>query len=424
MELLAVLTAGFIGVIFGRIILGRWYNHLTIYSLTLGASLTFYTFRFIEYYDISSEAWFYIVLGWIILYVGSLAVMFGWNAIYQQDNPAPHFCDSATQSASLLKFLSQVIIILSIISFIAILYQIFIILATFGSIGSAIMQGNIMYRLRVEGELSGIPYATSLPLTACCIAGFYTALKRKFTFLGVLPFILVGLDGIVVMGRTNIVIAVALWLTAMLYTPHKRFISRKIRYLFAFVSVLAIGIFMFVSSMRGLLITFKYESQEMDKMRRSLVFFPSFYLYLATPPIAFSEYLLVGEERFYPGSYTFKPMYNILAKMSLTEPLPLFNQWIKTPEPINAASYLREIHADFGAIGILIFPLLLSVLLTSLYLRTRYRPKAVYIVILAHFLAVVWLAWDINIMKLGQWAVSILVSFVIALKCDIIVKRR
>jgi oligosaccharide repeat unit polymerase len=421
MDLLIILVAGFTGIVCGRILIGRWYNHLTLYSGTWCASLAFYSFKFIEYYDISLEAWVYIALAWVMLYIGSIAVVFGWNAIHHSTQPVVKFADSSTQLSSTVKFLSKVIIALSIISFLAIIYQIYAVLQTFGSVGAALIQGNLMYRLRVEGELSGIPYATSLPLAACCLAGFYTSLKRKITFLSVLPFLLVSLDGIVVMGRTNIVIAAVLWLAAMFYTPHKRFISRKVIYALSFVSTLAIAIFMFVSSLRGLLITFKYEAQKMNDVRKSVVFFPSFYLYVATPPVAFSEYLQIGEDQFYPGSYTFKPVYNILAKFGLAEPLPLFNQWIRTPEPLNAASYLREIHADFGPVGILIFPFLLSIFVTFLCLRIKYYPSAVYIVLFAHFFAVLLFAWDINIMKLGQWAVSVVMSLIIAMKCDSIV---
>jgi oligosaccharide repeat unit polymerase len=400
----------------------RWYNHLTIYSIFWTVSLALYTLKFIEYYEISSEAWFYIGLSWFMLFLGSVAVIFAWSLRPSADSSEIHEKQKSYFSIN-LRFLSGVIIVLSILSSITIVYQFILVTRFFGSLGAAIIQGNLLYGMRVTGEFGGIPYLGSFPLAACCLAGIYTALRRKVTFLSVLPFFLVGLHGVIVMGRWNILVAAYLFLTAFLYTPHKRFVKRRTIVVFIMIAVLALGSVIFISSTRKLKIHFRYENQEMEGVRSLILFLPSIYFYLSSPPVAFSEYLYIGEEEFYPGSYTFKPMYNILAKFDLVDPLPMFNPFICTPEPINAGTYLREIHADFGSLGVMLFPYVLGIFLTILFLMIRRRPTTTLIVIMTHFYAVVCQSWNVNAMKLGQWAVSILVCVVIALKLDSMARK-
>lgn len=423
MELLSILCAGIVGLVLGRVLMKRWYNHLTIYSFFWTGSLAFYTLRLIQYYEISTEAWFYIGISWFMLSLGTFVVVFS-RAVTHKSGSVPEIKEDTKSYLTINpKFLTRAIILFSIASIVAIIYQLVYIVRTFGGIGAAIINANLLYRLRVEGELSGIPYLGSFPLVTCCLAGIYTALRRRFNFLSILPFVLVGLHGMVVMGRTDIVIAAALFLTALLHTPHERFITRKTIFALILVAILAVGTFAFISSARRLFTQFKQETQDMAALRNRLMFLPSFYFYLTAPPVAFSEYLSVGEEKFFPGSYTFKPVFNILTKVGLADPLPLFNQYLSTPEPINAGTYLRELYADFGPFGVVIFPFVLGIILTSLCLQIKHCPTVTKIVILAHLSAIVWLSWDINIMKLGQWAVSFVVCLLTALKLDSLVQE-
>lgn len=396
----------------------RWLNHLTAYSFFWTTSLALYAIRLIHYYEISSEAWFYIGISWFMLYLGTFVVIWAGRGTHNSvdssetlERPAPRFSRN-------LKFLSKSIIVLSVLSLVTIVYQFLLVIRAFGSIGAALLQANMLYGLRLSGEVGGIPYLGSLPLAACCLAGIYTALRKKITFLSILPFILVGLHGIVVMGRWNILISGYLFLAALFYTPHERFIKRNTIIAFTAIAVLVLGTFMFISSSRGLKINLRYESQDMESVRSTIMFLPSFYFYYSAPPVAFSEYLYVGEEKVYPGSYTFKSVYNILSKFDLAEPLPPFNPFIKTPEAINAGTYLREIHADFGPIGVIIFPYVLGIVLTILSLKLNYRPTATLIVLFAHFFVIVCHSWSVNTTKHGQWAVSIVISLLIALKLD------
>jgi|GEM_PF-3452161 len=413
-----ICIVGLLACLAGRLLFERYYNHLTIYSLFWTASLAFYTFRLIEYHTIMSEALIYIALGWVMLFVGSITVIF---AVAGQEDPI-HFQIEPrgvqpTYSTS-LKLLSNIIVFLCTLSVIGIILKLLSVLQTFGSVGSALINASLLYRMRVEGEFTSIPYLGSFPLAASCLAGLYTALRRKLTYLTYVPFFLVGLHGLVVMGRTDIMIAGALFLSAYFYTPHKKFITRRTFLALVLMIILTFGTFTVISSIRGLTARFNHETQEMSKLRSTIIFLPSIYFYLTAPPVAFSEYLYLDEEKVSPGSYTFKSVYNILTKMDLAEPLPTYNPFIRTPEPINAGTYLREIHADFGPAGILVVPFIIGVFLTAMILRVKRKPNAFWIILLSHFFVIIWLSWDINAMKLGQWVVSLFVCILIAWRLD------
>lgn len=424
MELLHILTVGIVGTITGRIILKRWFNHLTLYSVLWTGSLSLYTMRLINYYSISPEAWFFIYLGWFMLFLGSFLVLSRYVVL------GLSFTDidiSKVDDSSLkldLQSLSRVVIILSILYLVTIIYQTIAVIRVFGGLGKAILFANYLYSMRVSGELAGIPYLGSFSFPAALFAGMYTALRRKVTFTSIFPFILIGLNQVIVMGRLAIINCGLFFFSALIFTPHRRFLTRKSIIAFISISIIIIGTFIFISSVRQLEVEFKYETEEMEMLRTPIGFLPSVYLYISAPPVAFSEYLLVGEEKFYPGSYTFRWIFNILSRFDFTERLSLFNPFIRTPEGINAATYLRELHADFGPLGILIFPFLLGIIITAVYLKVQKHPTVTNIVILVHVITIVWQSWSSQIMKHGEWTVSLLISTLIAMKFDSIAKKK
>src|SRR5215475_8503327 len=58
-----------------RVLCGGWLNHLSLYTLVWTFSLGAYELHWIRYNSISSEAWLYIFMAWISLYLGTAIVM-------------------------------------------------------------------------------------------------------------------------------------------------------------------------------------------------------------------------------------------------------------------------------------------------------------------------------------------------------------
>ena len=68
MTTLLVIGSTVMGAIAGRALLGRWYNHVTMYSLTWGFVLSLYSLDLIHYYPITSVAWVYIGTAWFEIF--------------------------------------------------------------------------------------------------------------------------------------------------------------------------------------------------------------------------------------------------------------------------------------------------------------------------------------------------------------------
>ncbi len=427
MGLLLLIGGGIIGVLAGRILLGRWFNYLSIYSAVWAISLVLYAFQLIQYNPIIPQAWFFIALAWFVLYLGSVTVIFARVVTHHVSKDAKHIPKDSFSIND--KSLARAILVLCIIASVSIVLQWVEVIRFFGGLKVAIENANQLYNLRVGGELwEGIPYLGAFALGACSLAGIYTAIRGRLTFVGILPLALVLLQGISAMGRTGIVIAGVLFLTSFLYTPHSKLSKGKTLIGLILVTAVLIEGFTFISSTRHLRVQFPYEAPVMETLRSDVSFLPSLYFYLSGPPVAFSEYLRSGGEKVFPGTYTFRPLFNILAKVGFINPLPRYTAPYFTPEPMNAATYLRDVHADFGPFGIAMFPYVLGLLLTILHFQIKQCPTVTRNVLLAHLFVIVFLSWDISPMYLGFYWVSILVDLlaisIMRLAHDVVVKRK
>jgi hypothetical protein len=74
MDILLLISGGFIGVLSGCILLKRWFNQLSIYSTVWAVALVLYAIRLIQYDYIIPQAWFFIIMAWLIFYLGSITV--------------------------------------------------------------------------------------------------------------------------------------------------------------------------------------------------------------------------------------------------------------------------------------------------------------------------------------------------------------
>lgn len=76
MSIFLILSIQFISIIFSRIYLKKWFNHISVYSSVWGTVLSLYEWRLMNYIEISDFTWLIItycygtfVLGVITVYV-------------------------------------------------------------------------------------------------------------------------------------------------------------------------------------------------------------------------------------------------------------------------------------------------------------------------------------------------------------------
>ncbi len=409
----------------GRRIFGSWFNHLSMYSVIWGGSLILFELRFIDYYRLEPETWIYIGLGWVSFTAGSLllpAAGYAPGGAVTDDPPSRSGVDRYDQ-----KRLRNAILVLSGIALAAVVQHWMILLEKFGSIFNVIVLGNIVYSLRLsEGMPVGVPYFDSFGLAGSFFAGLYISSRKRFSLLGLLPFLVVIAEAVGLMGRVKVLIAVILFLSG--YFLHSRMAAvpgaaapRSFVRKFATVGI-AILLFAvageIVRSNRGIPESIPGSNQALRTLSRSSFITPSVYLYLTVDHGVFNQYLRKDEERALWGSNTFAPVYRFLSTFGFETDVGQYQRFYSTPANANTGSYLREVHSDFGMAGILVVPFVIGCLCSVFWLKSVRGGRIVPMVVLAHLLVIVDLSFITMSTRLGYWLVSLLAGLAAAWYVD------
>jgi len=428
MDTFFIIVFGVFMIALGRIALKNWYNHLTIYSTMWTIVLSMNSLRLIKYHLIIPEAWIIIIAAWIALYLGTAVVVLAPKVCNIPSSFGSISKDSSFARKSNADFyvrtLKIAIIVLSIIGIVGLVAQWYNMMNIFGSIVGAMAHAYLRYQLRIRGATSGIPYLSSFLLAAVSLAGIYSALKNRITFTSILPMLLVTLQSITLMGRAMMFIAMVLFTTSYLFSL--KYLGIRIIELVkrknTILAIVIVGLALFtaeqIKTTRGVIESYKKygESESLENLRKIPLITPSIYFYFSGTPVVFSEYLREGGEDVYIGWYTFAPVYRFLAKFNLAKRPSYYQDFYSTPVPMNTGTYLREVHADFGEAGVLIFPFLLGLVCTIIFAVNHFR--LIHMVFLAHLYVVVVMTYVCNTMSLGYLLISLIVSAVIAISIE------
>jgi oligosaccharide repeat unit polymerase len=186
--------------------------------------------------------------------------------------------------------------------------------------------------------------------------------------------------------------------------------------------VLVLALFLaaaeFVRGFRGTFERFYGASRRLTRLERNFIITPSLYMYISSHPAVLNAYWKAGGEHPYPGSNTFAPVFRILARLGLADDVPDYQKFYPIPFPSNTATYLRELHADFGLAGVLLGPYLLGMLCTVLWFRARMRPKVTTLAWLAHLYVVVAFSYLYQATRAGYWVISLGLSLMVGVVID------
>jgi len=408
-----ILTAGA-----GRWLFGRWFNHLTLYSLTWGAALFFYGLDLIHYYPITPTAWGYILLAWAQILVGAAVVVAVARRAPDRGREAP------TDSAPATGALATAILVLCALSAVALASQWVALFARYGNLFTALIQlANERYRERIAGQVAGdIPYIGAVAFSACALAGVYVARTGRVTWTAISPLVIVALQGITLAGRMGIAMGTTLFVSALLIAAPRRraagprFWRPRTRAGWGLAMVGGGGAvlagFLAVTLTRGLDIDLPGVDPALERLATRLPVAASLYSNVSAPPVAFSEYLKAGAPRRAWGSYTFAPVRRALRRLGMGEGVPRYEEVYWTPLHSNVGTYLKNAYADFGPAGVVLFPLLLSAVTAGLYLRTRRTGRTGTAVLTTHAFLVVIFSFNYNIMVLGTWLLSLVAGWI------------
>jgi oligosaccharide repeat unit polymerase len=412
---LLLLFCGLAGILLSRALLGRWFNHLALYSLIWGVGMAAYSLRLISYKPMSTEVWLIIAYGWAAFAAGACVIPLGRVAL-----GVPEVASEAAVQPGVAplerKLLVGAILLLSAIGLVGALQHWSVLISRFGSVAMVIVRGNLIYRMRVSDELPGmIPYVDSFALAAVFLAGVYSARSGRIRPIALLPLLVIIVGDIALVGRAKMLNGIVLFLSAYflgrLAPGSARVPVPVARWKRVVGLVLVLALFLaaaeFVRGFRGTFERFYGASRRLTKLERNFIITPSLYMYISSHPAVLNAYWKAGGEHPYPGSNTFAPVFRMLARFGLADDVPDYQKFYPIPFPSNTATYLRELHADFGLAGVLVGPYLLGLLCTVFWFKAKRQPKLTTLAWLGHLYVVVAFSYLYQATRAGYWVISL-----------------
>jgi oligosaccharide repeat unit polymerase len=427
MSIFIILICGFVFVLLGRWIFGKWFNHVSLYACIWSGSLALFELQLINYYPIEIETWIILISGGIAFMIGATTVAVVQYAFRKEGKAINVQSSNPVLNNQDVYYLKIILWSINLISILSALYTWYLVQKIFGSIQNAFAFGSLLYSYRVSEGLPGsIPYVSSLVFTGALFGGVFTARTEKLKIVSIIPLIAVVVIDLANMGRTNIIMAAILFFTGYLLTRGqnifniRKTIWQKLGRPVVFIVLSAIVILgaELVRSTRGAVETFVGSSSTLLKMRESSFITPSLYLYLTVNIGVLNQYLKHGDEDTPFGGHTFSSFYKILEKFGLDVHVETYQVRYNTPVGANTGTYLRELHGDFGTIGMLIGSYLVGFLSSVFWYRFRARHRYLDLVITALLFVIIIMSIFFMATRAGALLVYLITGIPIALFLD------
>ncbi len=410
--------------ILGRFLLKRWFNHLTIYSVIWGGMIFLYEMKLLSYYELGTETWIVIILSTLTYILGILLYTVAHNT-FGREKELIYLKNHLKNEKGVLfnlvkddgKILKYSIIIMGIIGLGAALQHWYVLFKMFGSLAGIIINANIIYRMRVNGELKGvIPYLHVFAYSAVFLSAIYSAHKNKITFVGIFPFIAVILKELANVGRAGILFSMLVFIITFVFSRYvfyygveKEYQKTNKGFIIAILFILTLSIVgaSIVRNIRGTYESFAGESHQLTKLKGNYLITPSLYLYLSSDIGVLNKYLLLDEEHAKFGQNTFLTVYSVLSKFDVVKKPNTYQRGYRIPMWTNTGTYLRELHADFGAAGLFVGPFLIGFITTIFFFKFFEKKKSFYLLWLVYFYVIIFFSFLVIITRVSIWTIGI-----------------
>lgn len=424
-----------LSVFASKTLLGKWFNHISIYFVIWAGMIYFYELRFMAYFDLSPYLWG-------VVFSGSLSFLFG-AALYPlllKVHPIPEKIPNDKLKASYLEFftddklLSRLILWFSLIGLAAALHHWWILISKFGSLQNIFINFNTIYRMRLENQIEGIiPYIYVASYAGVLFGGIKVAKDGNVSFLSLLPFFGVIIKEMANVARAGILFAFILFICSIFFSrfaiekiPNARrvpFFSFKNVATLVIVIGLAISAAGLVRSFRGTIESFTSSSSELRAFKDNFFITPSLYLYVSSHIGVLNKYLEQPPKE-YPqyGEGTFFSLYNILARFDLASPATVYDKGYFIPMWTNTSTVYKQLHQDFGLPGVFIPPFLMGLFCSFFWKRFFARLYMLDFVILVFLTVAVAFSFLAIVTKVSIWIIS-LISILLIIKLIGILKK-
>jgi oligosaccharide repeat unit polymerase len=408
-------------ILSGKLLLHKWINHISIYTIPWFVMLFLYEMKLMNYIEISAITWIAITGAFLSYISGSIIVIYA-RKISKRDNVFE------SQTIEKLKIFSDdgrvikySILFVSILGILGAIQNWMVLIRMYGSIPAVFLNANEIYRLRIAGEIEGvIPYIASVSFVGIFLSSLYVVYKRKITIISILPFVAVILKEVANFGRAGILSAFFLFFAGFILFSHlysrEKSSSRlkdkiKIGTAVLIFTAIVIGGAGLVRSTRGTIESFKASSQRLESLRGGFIITPSLYLYASSHVGVLSKYFEIDfDKRNHFGENTFQPVYNFLSKFDVVEHPPFYKKGYFIPMWTNTSTYIRPLYEDFGVSGIFVFPFLLG-MAASFFWYKFYEKRKIWQLAILSFLYVIIMFSFLTLYT--QYAVFIISFFMV-----------
>jgi oligosaccharide repeat unit polymerase len=321
------------------------------------------------------------------------------------------------------KVIKYFIIIFSIIGILAAIQHWIILIKEFGSIPMVLIKSATVYRMRVDGEIKGvIPYVFTFTFIAIFLSALYAGYKNKFSLLMILPFFALIIKSLAEVARASMLFGILLFFITYFLMRHIKskqlnsgikINNKKIVLSLLSIMILVILTASLVKNFKSPAENYKASTKELRQLEDGFLISPSIYLYASAHIGVFNAYMREQGEKTSFGQNMFLPIYRILSKFDLVQEPSYYQKAYFVPVWTNTGTYLREIHADFGFIGLFCFPYFLGLLSTFYWFRFFENYKLSDLIVLTFLFLFIAFTFLVLVTRLSYWIIALIGLLVI-----------
>lgn len=427
----AIIFFTIVSILLGRVIFGRWFNHITLYCVPWGVSLSIFHSGLIKYYPLEAETWIYIIAAWLLFILGSATVPVARFSAGKNNTGKVLTLKAVDVKDDYVQKLQKVLWIFNIVLMLHAMYEVYNVIRLLGGdVLNFFTLANKLYDVRVkEGIPGSIPYFGQLVFFVAVLAGVYTSLVGRLRFVAFIPFLISVLTSLIQVVRALALIVAILFICAYFlnrrrvnYPSISKFAQsvKRLGAVFFLLALLLVTIEV-VRNTRGIYERFSGQSRALKVMQKSGTSFisPSVIMYLSVHSGVFDQYLREDVEHVVWGRYSLAPMWRVISKFGFDTYVGFYQSWFYyTPVSANTGTYLRELHADYGPVGVIVIPYILGILCSFYWFRVHEKNTLTDITVLSLLYSVVAMSWFVMITQLGGWFLSLVVGIFVARKVD------
>jgi len=401
----------------------KWINPLSSYTIVWYAMISFYHLKLIKYDELSVETWYVIIIAYVSFFLGIIGYFASQHSIKNSKidiNCGNEYPKTLFISRENSKIFFGLTLLLGLLGLLGALQAWIVLLSLYGSVTKVLLHLGALYQMRVSGELEGIlPYTSIFSFASIFFAGIHSATKSRITLVSLLPLVALIIKEVAMVGRAGILFGFVeygftfLFASSIIRDNFKIASNNKAKLILSVTIsvILFLASITFIKNLRGGSDSYSGKTRAIKALEGATFISPSIYLYLSGHIGVLNKYLEKDIEKARFGENTFQLVYNSLNKFEITSRPNGYQKGYYIPLWVNTGTFIRELLADFGIVGTMLFIYLLGYLVTHSWVRFFSNNNIVHLAILVFLMIIIFFSFLMVITRLANWFLSLGVIF-------------